>query len=359
MTWLGQRRRPSGSSGWNASMKEKKTSPTRSVKASLLLPDEVVMRITDAATSEPFAVLVTKSFFPSEVARPRAEKRPEPAVRDERGVIEPSAWFFMREKTEGVLRAVLAPGCGAISSSCAERSPSLRPGIAEEPGRFFWCSAAVAARSAFGLFWMSPSASPEWPSSDTPWRRPVVSISSSSSESCTKRSEPSLRLPSSASADFVMLPLERARPADAARSSPSPPSRSSPSAASSSSPSSSPPEPAVRAPLLPVPPTLGGREPASSRRLLVPFGLLPNSTALFCDRPVDCAATAPRVIRSPPSTGADLPCGNIIASSLCLRSRASMASRRSRILRSRSALALALRSSSRATCAFLYAARPR
>eukprot|EP00965_Chrysotila_dentata_P028948 962325-Pleurochrysis_carterae.AAC.1 len=168
---------------------------------------------------------------------------------------------------------------------------------------------------------MSPSASPEWPSSDTPWRRPVVSISSSSSESCekghmmqrvgkgrvrqhdrgsagiarlredsggcagvaledgtcegviptprpsrifapaacsatasghssskrygrvtcTKRSEPSLRLPSSASADFVMLPLERARPADAARSSPSPPSRSSPSAASSSSPSSSPP----------------------------------------------------------------------------------------------------------------------
>eukprot|EP00965_Chrysotila_dentata_P152915 5054382-Pleurochrysis_carterae.AAC.1 len=56
MTWLGQRRRPSGSSGWNASMKEKKTSPTRSVKASLLLPCEARAKVSDKGSShEPCA----------------------------------------------------------------------------------------------------------------------------------------------------------------------------------------------------------------------------------------------------------------------------------------------------------------
>mmetsp|Transcript_65750 Transcript_65750/g.109232 ORF Transcript_65750/g.109232 Transcript_65750/m.109232 type:complete len:270 (-) Transcript_65750:3275-4084(-) len=150
----GQSRRPSGISGCVASMKTKTTSPTMSTNRSCQ-PESLRLetRIWPAATRDPFAVLLVSSLRPSPADDGRRpEKKPEPPLRDERGVIEPSAWFFMRESRVGVRlgRSVAEPDCRGASSSLSPDncSPGTDP---LGPARAFMSSAAVAASSCLGF----------------------------------------------------------------------------------------------------------------------------------------------------------------------------------------------------------------
>eukprot|EP00964_Phaeocystis_antarctica_P022289 scaffold12365_cov96-Phaeocystis_antarctica.AAC.2 len=121
----------------------KTTSPTTSTKRSCQPPSVLLETfITEAATNDPLAVLLTMSFLSSFVARRADENIPD---------ARPAVCFFRRESTDGVRRPS-PPLNESRLSRPASSSPA--PGVlkldmpeADMPRDERTSSAAVAARS--------------------------------------------------------------------------------------------------------------------------------------------------------------------------------------------------------------------